>query len=185
MTRAMTAVPGLTITVHVYDYAQTSPTVLPQAKRQAGRIFSEAGLNVVWLDCATGPAIPDSKDPCQQAMADEDVRLRILTAPVQNFLQDTVLGFAVAPALATVYYESALALAKYDERDFEAPVILGCAIAHEIGHLLLGSNSHSVSGVMCAHWERKHIRLALMGAMLFSPAEAKLVQAEMRRRMTS
>lgn len=180
---AKPAAPELTVTVRVYNYAQTSSTVLAEAEREAGRIFGEAGLKTVWLDCTTRPtAIPH--DSCQEAIEAEDVRLRILTSPVRNSLQDTVFGFAVAPVLATVYYESVLALAKYDERDFESSVVLGCAIAHEIGHLLLGSNSHSLTGVMRAQWERKQIRQGLMGAMLFTPDQARLMQAEMQKRMT-
>jgi len=97
-------------------------------------------------------------------------------------LQDTVFGFAVAPVLATVYYESVLALAKYDEREFEGSVVLGCAMAHEIRHLLLGSNSHSVSGVMQARWERRQIEEELRGAALFTPNQATLIRAGMRRR---
>jgi hypothetical protein len=114
----------------------------------------------------------------------EDVRLQILLAPVRNSLQDSVFGFAIAPALATVYYGSVLGFARYDQTELEAPMVLGCAIAHEIGHLLLGPNRHSVSGVMRAHWEREDIRLALMGSMLFTSEQARLMQAEMQRRIT-
>ena len=181
---AKPAASDLTVMVRVYNYAQTSPIVLAQAEREAGRILGEAGLKSVWLDCTLVPT-DTPQNPCPEPIEAADVRLRILTSPVRNSLQDTVFGFAVAPALATVYYESVLALAKYDEREFEGSVVLGCAMAHEIGHLLLGSNSHSVSGVMCAHWEREQIRQALMGAMLFSSREARLMQAETRRRITS
>ena len=31
--------------------------------------------------------------------------------------------------------------------------ILGSVIAHEMGHLLLGSNAHAISGIMRPHWE--------------------------------
>jgi hypothetical protein len=99
-------------------------------------------------------------------------------------LQDSVFGFAIAPALTTVYYESALGFAKYDQAEFEAPIVLGCAIAHEIGHLLLGPNRHSVSGIMRARWDRRDIREELQGAMLFTPQQARLMQAEMQRRTT-
>jgi hypothetical protein len=105
--------------------------VLAEAEREAGRIFGEAGLKTVWLDCTTRPtAIPH--DSCQEAIEAEDVRLRILTSPVRNSLQDTVFGFAVAPVLATVYYESVLALAKYDEREFETPAFPGGLIPKSV-----------------------------------------------------
>jgi hypothetical protein len=179
---AKPAAPDLTATVRVYNYAQTSPIVLAEAEREADRIFGEAGLKTVWMDCMPRQPTLLPQEPCQDAIEATDIRLRILTSPVRNSLQDTVFGFAVAPTLATVYYESVLALAKYDEREFESSVVLGCAMAHEIGHLLLGSNSHSLTGVMRAQWERKQIRQGLMGGMLFTPAQARLMQAEMQRR---
>ena len=39
----------------------------------------------------------------------------------------------------------------------EIPIILGCVITHEVGHLLLGSNSHSGSEIMQGQWERGQI----------------------------
>jgi hypothetical protein len=172
----------LTITVRVYNYTQAPPTTLARAEREAGRIFGDAGLKVLWLDCMPGSST--QQDPCQEAIETADIRLRILLAPVRNNLQDSVFGFAIAPALATVYYESALGFAKYDQAEFEAPIVLGCAIAHEIGHLLLGPNRHSVSGIMRARWDRRNIREELQGAMLFTPQQARLMQAEMQRRIT-
>jgi hypothetical protein len=146
--------------------------------------LAEAGLKTVWLDCPIVP-LNSPQNPCPEPINDGDIRLRILSVPAPNSLPDTVFGFAIAPTLATVYSESAFRFSKDDEGEYEAPAILGCAIAHEIGHLLLGSNKHSVSGVMCARWERKHVRQAQMGAMVFSPDQARLMQAEMRRRMAS
>jgi hypothetical protein len=175
--------PNLAITVRVYDYTQASPTILARAELEAGRIFGEAGLNLVWLDCTPGPTLI-SPNPCHEAIEDEDVRVRILLAPVRNGLQDSAFGFAIAPALATVYYETALGFARYDERGFEAPIVLGCVMAHEIGHLLLGSNGHSFSGIMRARWNRGDIQEALMGAMHFTPKQATLMQAEVHRRTT-
>ena len=40
------------------------------------------------------------------------------------------------------------------------PVILGHAAAHEIGHLLLGSNSHSPFGLMRARWSGQDLQNA-------------------------
>ena len=180
---AAPAAPELAITVRVYNYTQASPTILARAELEAGHIFGEAGLKLVWVDCTPGPTLI-SQNPCQEAIEAEDVRLRILLAPVRNGLQDAAFGFAIAPALATVYYETALGFARYDEREFEAPIVLGCVIAHEIGHLLLGSNGHSFSGIMRARWDRRDIQEALMGALRFTPKQARLMQAETHRRTT-
>jgi len=179
------AAADLTIPVRVFNYAQAPPALLARAEREADRIFGKAGLKLVWLDCTPGHSTSLPQDPCEEAIEAEDIRLRIHVVPVGNSLQDSVFGFAIAPALATVYYESALGLAKYDENEFEeTPIVLGCVIAHEIGHLLLGSNGHSDSGIMQARWDRRRVQEALMGAMDFTPSQARLIQAEIQRRMT-
>ena len=61
----------------------------------------------------------------------------MLTVPVQNKYEDSVFGFTIHPVLATVYYEYAVRRAKSDHAEFEIPIILGCVIAHELGHLPL------------------------------------------------
>ena len=35
--------------------------------------------------------------------------------------------------------------------------MLGCAIAHEVGHLLLGPSSHSAGGIMHGEWGSKEL----------------------------
>jgi hypothetical protein len=51
-------------------------------------------------------------------------------------------------------------------------LVLGDVIAHELGHLLLGSNAHSSSGIMAAELDREKIKAAGMGRLGFSPEQA-------------
>jgi hypothetical protein len=175
--------PTATITVEVDNYSQASPAVLAGAEREAGRIFGEAGLRTVWLECPVGPSTADRQEACERAIEATDIRLRIVGAPIQNKLPDSVFGFAVHPALATVYYEYAVRRARSDNAEFEAPIILGCVIAHEIGHLLLGSNSHFGTGIMQPRWEPYQVRQLMTGALLFTPEQSKLIRAQARTRM--
>ena len=108
--------------------------------------------------------------------------LRILPEATQNKFQDTVFGFAVVPILAIVYYDYELRTAKRDSDEFEGPIILGCVIAHELGDLLLGSNSHSSLGIMQQHWERHQLRQAMRRALSFTPEQSKLIQTEAQTR---
>jgi hypothetical protein len=43
--------------------------------------------------------------------------------------------------------------------------ILGLVMAHEVGHLLLGSHSHSTSGIILASWQRQELTAAGKGAL--------------------
>ena len=175
--------PSPRIRVRVNNYTQASPAILAGAEREAGRILGKAGLQTVWLDCPAGHSTADSQDPCREPLEATDIALRVLSESTQNKFQDTVFGFAVVPVLASVYYDYAAHLARSDNAEFEIPIILGCVIAHEVGHLLLGSNSHSDSGIMQGQWERGQIRHAVTGNLLFTPEQAKLIQAETQKRM--
>ncbi len=170
--------PSPTITVKIYNYSQASPAILAGAEREAGRILGRAGLQAVWLECPVGPSTPGPQTPCQKALEASDLRLRVLAAPIKNKFQDTVFGFAVHPVLASVYYEYAARRAKTDNADFKAQIILGCAIAHELGHLLLGTNSHSDEGIMQPRWETRQFRQLTMGTLLFTTEQSKLMLVE-------
>jgi len=71
-----------------------------------------------------------------------------------------------------------------DDAQFELPLNLGCVIAHEVGHLLLGMNSHSGSGVMQARWDRRQMSQAMWSLLLFTPEQSKRIRAEARARAT-
>jgi hypothetical protein len=174
--------PSPTITVRIYNYSQAAPATLSKAEREADRILGEAGLRAVWLECKVDWSTANTQGLCNNAVEATDIRLRILSVPIQNRYQDTVFGFVVHPVLASVYYEYVVRLSKQDDADFELPIILGCAIAHEIGHLLLGSDSHSGMGIMQRKWQREELRQAMMGRLLFTVDQSNLIRAEARRR---
>jgi alcohol dehydrogenase class IV len=56
--------------------------------------------------------------------------------------------------------------------------ILTCVIAHEIGHHLLGPNSHSPTGIMMGIWSPEVLRAAGKGHLLFTPQQAELIRAD-------
>jgi hypothetical protein len=93
-----------------------------------------------------------------------------------------VFGFAVVPILARVYVNYAVERAKRDNAEFEIPMVLGSVIAHEIGHLLLGLNSHSGSGIMQKRWQPSQVRQAVTGNLLFTENQGNLMRAETQRR---
>jgi hypothetical protein len=173
--------PSPAVTVLVYNKAQAPAATVAQAELEAGRILGEAGVRAVWLDCLDQNSVADPQGLCSRAREPADVVLRLLPSQAQNRLPDTLFGITFLPTLASVYYEYAVRLANSDK---EVPTILGCAIAHEVGHLLLDRNSHSGGGIMHGEWGPKEFRLALMGGLLFTSQQSKVIQAEARRRMS-
>ncbi|MCP5112280.1 MAG: hypothetical protein GY953_15760 [bacterium] len=61
-------------------------------------------------------------------------------------------------------------------------VILGMVLAHEMGHLLLGTQSHSKTGVMRPRWSRLDLENAYFGRQRFTPRQVKRLQANVRAR---
>jgi hypothetical protein len=172
------------IMVKIYNYSQASPAMLKRAEREAGRILGEAGVLAVWLECPVGPSTVSPQKPCQKAPEDTKIELRVLGAPIRNKSRDTVFGFTIHPVLASVYYEHVVRRAKNDNVEFDIPTILGCVIAHELGHLLLGPKGHSDTGIMRSPWKRNQIQQLMTGTLLFTTGQSKLIRAEAQRRMS-
>ena len=61
--------------------------------------------------------------------------------------------------------------------------LLGLAMAHEMGHLLLQSAAHSAAGIMRAQWLPKDLRDAEGGFLMFTREQDRLMRNEVRRRM--
>jgi hypothetical protein len=66
-------------------------------------------------------------------------------------------------------------------RNVEAYQILGAAVAHEIGHLYLGTNdqAHSRTGVMCGFWSEREVEQASIGELSFSREQGARIRAAM------
>jgi hypothetical protein len=56
------------------------------------------------------------------------------------------------------------------------PRVLGHVMAHELGHLLLGSNAHAEIGIMRPRWFGQQLRAVERGALFFSPEQALLMR---------
>jgi hypothetical protein len=59
--------------------------------------------------------------------------------------------------------------------------ILGHGVAHEIGHLLLGTNSHAETGIMRARWQSEELASVSKGALFFSSNQSQ----EMRNKLAT
>jgi hypothetical protein len=67
--------------------------------------------------------------------------------------------------------------AAHDQYGTSVPRLLGAVAAHELGHLLLGFQAHSWTGIMTPVWESESLRLMSMGNLLFSREQAVRMQS--------
>jgi len=171
----------LGITVRVYDYAHVGRSTLNAMEKQAAGIFRQAGLAMQWCNMTTGSAESFMDSSCDQPAGQAWLVLRILPRlkVVPGITADSTTGFAIGN-MATVSYHWGNGA---DPSDAPIPwEILACTIAHEIGHLLLGPNSHSRTGIMTGDWSPKVLRDAGQGYLLFTPQQAVLIRAEVLAR---
>jgi hypothetical protein len=179
---------GLRIIVRVYNYAGVSGGSLAKAEEEASRIFREVGVELAWLDCPTSHDVEEKYPACGLSSGALPVDLRILPSSMAARVKSSrdELGLAVPSAQAEsasaawVFYERAEQLAASEVAS--RAQILGHAIAHEIGHLLLGPDHHSSRGIMRANWRRRDLEEASRGQLLFTRAQSKLIRANVQAR---
>ena len=169
------------LTVRIYDYAGLAPRTLELARRQTAAIFGRAGVRWDWQQCRTSDDSPPSDPGCKQRVGPHLIQLRLhprnMTREIAGGLAE--YGYA-APVrngygiIAGVYVDRAELTAR--EVGLDLHVVLGYLMAHEIGHLLLGVESHSREGVMRAKWTDREMHLARIGALEFTERQAERMQ---------
>jgi hypothetical protein len=173
-----------TITLRVVNEGGVDPQPLVLAKKEATRIFDHSGIGLVWLDCQSGRAEWANGNPCQRDLGPAEFWMRVVThrpsATSQDMLGFTELDESRGSGSAGVYYTAAVEMASmWPARVGE---ILGAAIAHEVGHLILGANAHAPRGVMYAHWGRAQFELIGISELSFPADQAKLLRDGIERR---
>jgi len=160
------------LTVRIYDNAGVLAGDRARAIKRANDILSRADLSVDWRDCpASGMR---KRSNCTALPATGDLAVRLVRSPKEdpnpralgNALIDTATG---SGTLATVYVDRVHMMAGQAKADPWA--MIGRVMAHEIGHLLLGSNSHSDTGLMREMWTLKDLIRNRPDDWIFSNAQ--------------
>lgn len=162
------------VEIYVYNQAGVSASVLSGAEKDATRIFHVSGVRTTWVECSTAEV---AATDCKGLPQPGDVVLQIVHETRK--LKDDVFGAAFLGQDGTgqhtnVFYDRVNEL----NRDWRVslPDILGHVMAHEIGHLLLGLNSHSVAGIMRGYWESEELKAVERGRLLFSVEQSRLMR---------
>jgi hypothetical protein len=161
------------ILVRIYDNAGVVSSDLHDALKHSREILRRAEVTVDWVQCParrTGsvPAICDTSPGnsemvvrlVQGAEKDRDKR------PLGQPLLDRSRGTGV---FATVFMNRVDRFAEVAQ--YSRSIVLGRAIAHEIGHLILGTDDHSASGLMREVWTVEQLLRNRPQDWQFSPAQ--------------
>jgi len=173
------------VAIRTYNYAQVSTERLANARATADRIFHDAGISLEWIDCR----VPQSESgaACTTPLSEgRDLLLR-LRDRAQNDSGNTTRIFALGTSMldrgrgggVMMTVDVSAIHTVVGPALLEVSAVLGRAIAHEIGHLLLGTPDHPTGGLMRARWSQDELRDLTPSHWRFSSGEA----ARMRRRI--
>jgi hypothetical protein len=171
----------LVLIVQVYNWASVAPQILTGAEGDATRIFRATGVVVSWLNCPLSIPEAEANPICIEPCPPSRFAVRINSEMPVN-LAKTSLAVALSESgiYATIYYPRVDEYTKAGSATHSQ--ILGHAMAHEMGHLLLGPVPHARFGIMRGEWTAEDLQSITMGAFLFSPHQSALIrQAAMRR----
>jgi hypothetical protein len=142
------------LAVRIYALVALPEPELAGARETAGGILGGAGIQVSWRDCRRAEDAP-TPSACDGPLQPNEVILRIAAAAAAKAEPGT-LGYSLIDTerrrgwLSTVFADRIGVLARQARTDRAG--VLGRVMAHEIGHLLLGTTRHARSGLMRARW---------------------------------
>jgi hypothetical protein len=145
------------IVVRIYDAAGTPTEFQQSALQVAAAILDRAGVSVRWIRCAPNAFTA----ACRKPLGTYELAVRLIKLRERPSTPELPLGEANVDmvrrtgSLATVYANRVRWFADASGVDFST--VLGRAIAHEIGHLVIGTPMHSTTGLMRAVWAPKDV----------------------------
>jgi hypothetical protein len=169
------------ITVSTYDFAGVGSKTLGQAEQLAGTIFALAGVDAQWR---TGLGNRNSliNDFSAPILGQCDAPLpEIVTVQIISNAPRGLPLYALGQALpcskrgiqVTVYTDRLDYVSRTTFAAFYR--VLGHALAHELGHVLLGSPLHSDCGLMKSVWSKSDWQRAAISMIPFEPEQASVL----------
>ncbi len=177
LVRAADAVP---LSVRIYNYAEVPEPILVAAQAEAIRIFSDAGIEVSWLPCASSDEefteAPHKFAACAQAVNAIIVRIQPKSSEGRAARPHSTVAGAGEERVEVLYDR----LQELSADQHFRGLILGHVMAHELGHLLLGEQSHASRGIMAPTFRAKELLRAQKGQLLFTPQQAERMRDRAR-----
>ena len=175
------------LTVLIYDGFGVTVDDISAARAEADAIFRPAGIAPVWFHCGLVESTwQDPDDRCKSGAGSDGIIVRLRRSSRLGESYRLALGEAQIDirahtgSIATVFADCVAITS--NRAGANARGVLGRVIAHEIGHLLIGTNQHSTHGLMRAFWTDLELRHSIGLEWQFSASEARCMRAEIARR---
>jgi len=171
------------VVVRSYTHGM-SPADFARARGFVGDLFAGVGIGVSWVECGSDESAADPPADCSRPLKDRELIVRIVAGETHSISDPSALGYSLVDlevaqgSIATVYIDRVTALAR--RAQVETAGVLGRAIAHEMGHLLIGSNRHASQGLMRATWAPRELRRNAAIDWQFSESEGQTMRGRLR-----
>jgi hypothetical protein len=148
--------------------------LLTTAEREAARILSQAGVQVRWKSPdqprTAGRHGPECTD---QAVDVSDISILIQDRTATNDHPGALayaMPFAPTGFRVVIFYDRVLFTT-----DRPSAELLGHVIAHEVGHMLIGTVSHAPAGVMKARWTVQELAVMRSHPLPFASSDTAMI----------
>jgi hypothetical protein len=175
---AQTRLAGADLPVRIYDLSGQRDDQRQVALEIAATVLATAGVRIVWTLCAPAGS---SETDCSAQRRDTELVVRVMpTSSTWRRQEGVSMGDSVidrvsqSGVLATVYADRVSWMAS--RAAITPAALLGRAIAHELGHLLLGS-SHTSTGIMRRSWTLNELRWSRPGDWQFTKEQIAVLAA--------
>jgi hypothetical protein len=173
---------ALLLAIRLYDNTGLPIADLHAAARNAADVLRAAGIDARFVVCPPR----DNSTGCIGLPADGELVVRIVRTPSHDADLGDTLGYASVDTvqhrgvLATVFADRSAALAS--RAGIEETTVIGYAVAHEVGHLLLGTSAHARSGLMRPRWSVSELQRRTSRDWRFSTGESATLRARLDER---
>jgi hypothetical protein len=163
----------LTLTLVIYNHAHVGYETLAEAEKTTSEIFERAGARLIWRE---GFAYAAERRNAVLPAPEDPATLVVTLQP-----ESQAARYGVRSVCGGIGFESGAIIFV---RRFDA-TWLGYVMAHELGHILLGPNAHSIVGVMRGTLLPQDWEKAAQGTLSFTHSQNQQIRtwiAERSRR---
>ena len=178
--------PDMRVVIRTYDSAGLVAADVESAVATATAILGASGLATIWHACEVS-FVRDRAHPCAAPLRPNEIAVRIVRLTTDaEYRGELSLGYSLVDtvtrsgSLATIYLDRVAWLS--EAAGVDRRLVLGRALAHEVGHLLLGTNAHSESGLMRAVWSCDALKRNVGRDWLFAKSDARAMRQAVRLR---
>jgi hypothetical protein len=144
-----------TLVVDLYDYSNLSANEIERLTETIDRVFAHSGFQIIWQNCRGAAAV---RSACDTGLKVNEIIVRILPGGPRGSddFRTFHLGSSIVAADGGNYASVFVPAVRAQAADFGLSfnLLLAYAVAHEVGHCLLGPG-HSHAGLMLPAWNRK------------------------------